>query len=216
MQKLEFSYKSPLCVCVCVCVWVCVGVGMHMFMYMFFVNLLLCVDRTPQKRTEPTLVNISTDDMSTSASRASLELMSACSYAKGESEAGMRIEEEGARNRETVDEGGEACSRELSEEGRKERADKETVIEEDNATCTEKSDVQSDLQRQDEALSAEVAGDSSTCDECHGLQGKEKSEQQTMASDCGGEQATLNMEEQSGEERQKDEAVSMNVMILLA
>ena len=150
-------------------------------------------------------MNKSTDDMSTSASEASLEVMSACSYGKGESEAGRKIEEEGARNRETVDERGEACNRELSEEGRKERADKETVTEEDNATCTEKSDVQSDLQRRDEALSAEVAGDSSTCD---GLQGREKSEQ-AMASDRGGEQATLNVEEQSGKERWKDEAVSM-------
>ena len=171
-------------------------------------NLLLCVDQTSQKRTEPTLVNKSTDDMSTSASEASLELMSACSYGKGESEARRKIEEEGARDREAADEGGEACNRELSEEGRKERADKETVTEEDNATCTEKSDVQSDLQRQDEPLSAEVTGDSSTCDECHVLQGREKSEQ-TMASDCGGEQATLNVEEQSGEGRRKHEAVSM-------
>ena len=162
--------------------------------------LLLCVDRTPQKKTEPT--HTSTGAMSTSASEASLELMSTCSYGKEDIEAGRKI---GARNREAVDEGGEACSRELSEEGRKE---KETVTEEDNATCTEKSDVQSDLQRQDEALSTEVAGDSSTCDECHGLQGREKSEQ-TMASDCGGEQATLNVEEQSGEGRWKDEAVSM-------
>ena len=149
-------------------------------------------------------MNISTDDMSTSASEASLELMSACSYAKGESEAGRKIEEEGARNREAADEGG-ACSRGPSEERRKE---KETVTEDDNATCTEKSDVQSDLQRLDEPLSAEVAGDSSTCDECHVLQVREKSEQ-TMASDCGGEQATLNVEEQSGEGRRKDEAVSM-------
>ena len=118
---------------------------------------------------------------------------------------------------ETVDKGSAACSKELSEEGRKERADKEkeTVTKKDNATCTEKSDVQSDLQRQDEALSAEVAGDSSTCDECHVLQGREKSEQQTMVSDCGqmsgcgGEQATLNVEEQGGEGRWKDERVSM-------
>ena len=167
-------------------------------------HLLLCIDRTPQKETEPT--HTSTSPMSTSASEASLELMSACSYSKGDSEAGRRIEEEGARNREAVDEEGEAYSRGPIEEGRKE---KETVTEEDNATCTEKSDVQSDLQRQDEALSAEVAGDSSTCDECHGLQGREKSDQRTMASDCGGEQATLNVEEQSGEGRRKDMAVSM-------
>lgn len=107
-----------------------------------------------------------------------------------------------------MDEGGEACSRELSEEGRKKRADKETVIKEDNATCTEQSDVQSDLQRQDGVLTVEVRVDSSTSDEGHGLQGREKSEQ-TMASDGGGEQTTLNVKEQSGEERQKDEAVSM-------
>ena len=166
--------------------------------------LLLCIDRTPQKGTEPTHTS-----MSTSALETSLKLMSACSYSKGESEAWRRIEEEeeeGARSREAVDEGGEDCSRKLSEEGRKE---KETVTKEDSATCIEKSDVQSDLQRQDEALSAEVAGDSSTCDKCHGLQGREKSDQWTMASDCGGEQATLNVEEQSGEGRRKDEAVSM-------
>ena len=166
--------------------------------------LLLCIDRTPQKKAEPT--HTSTGAMSTTDSEASLELMSTCSYSKGESEAGRRVEEEGARNREAVEEGGEACSRELSEEDKKE---KETVTKEDNATCTEKSDVQCDLQRQNEALSAEVAGDSSTCDECHGLQGREKSEQRTMMSDCGGEQATLNVEEQSGEGRRKDEAVSM-------
>ena len=146
--------------------------------------------------------------MSTSASETSLELMSGCTYGKGESVTWRKIGEEGARRKEAVGEGGEACSRELSEEDRKERADKETVIKEDNATCTEQSDVQSDLQRQDGVLNVEVRVDSSTSDEGHGLQGREKSEQ-TMASDGGGEQTTLNVKEQSGEERQKDEAVSM-------
>ena len=167
--------------------------------------LLICIE---QKEAEPTLASTSTVTMSTSASETSLELMSACTYGKGESETWRKIGEEGAGRKEAVDERGEACSREPSEEGRKERADKETVMMEDNATCTEQSDVQSDLQRQDGVLNVEVRVDSSTSDEGHGLQGREKSEQM-MASDGGGEQVTLNVKEQSGEERQKDEAVSM-------
>ena len=152
------------------------------------------------KKAEPSLASASTVAMSTSET--SLEQMSACTYGKGESETWRKIEEEGARRKEAVDEGGEACSREPSEKGRKERADKETFMMEDNATCTE----QSDLQRQDGVLNVEVRVDGSTSDE--GLQGGEKAER-TMASDGGGEQVTLNVKEQSGEERQKDEAVSM-------
>ena len=163
--------------------------------------LLICIE---QKEAEPTLASTSTGAMSTSASETSLEQMSACTYGKGESETWRKIEEEGARRKEAVDEGSEACSREPSEEGRKERADKETFMMEDNAMYTE----QSDLQRQDEVLNVEVRVDSSTSDEGHGLQVGEKAER-TMASGGGGEQATLNVEEQSGEERQKDGAVSM-------
>ena len=143
-----------------------------------------------------------------SASETSLELMSACTYGKRESETWRKIEEEGTGRKEAVGERGEGCSRELSEEGRKERADKETVIKEDNATCTEQSDVQSDLQRQDGVLNVEVRVDNSTSDEGHELQGEEKTER-TMASGGGGEQTTLNVKEQSGEERQKDGPVSM-------
>ena len=159
----------------------------------------VCIE---QKEAEPSLASTSTGAMSTSASETSLELVSACTYGKRESETWRKIEEEGARRKEAVDEGGEACSREPSEKGRKERADKETVMMEDNATCTE----QSDLQRQDGVLNVEVRIDGSTSDE--GLQGGEKAEW-TMASGGGGEQVTLNVKEQSGEERQKDEAVSM-------
>ena len=154
------------------------------------------------KEAEPSLASASTVAMSTSET--SLEQMSACTYGKGESETWRKIEEEGARRKEAVDEGGEACSREPSEKGKKERADKEIFMMEDNATYTE----QSDLQRQDGVLNVEVRVDSSTSDEGHELQGGEKAER-TMASDGGGEQVTLNVKEQSGEERQKDEAVSM-------
>lgn len=160
--------------------------------------LLICIE---QKETEPTLASTSTVAMSISALETSLELVSACTYGKGESETWRKIEEEGARRKEAVDEGGEACSREPSEEDRKERADKETFMMEDNATYTE----QSDLQRQDGVLNVEVRVDGSTSDEGHELQGGEKAERM-MAS---GEQTTLNVKEQSGEERQKDEAVSM-------
>ena len=170
--------------------------------------LLICIE---QKEAEPSLASTSTGAMSTSASETSLEQMSACTYGKRESETWSKIEE-GARRKETVDEGGEACSREPSEKGRKERADKETVMMEDNATCTEQSDIQSDVQsdllRQDGVLNVDVRVDGSTSDEGHELQEGEKTERM-MASDGGGEQVTLNVEEQSGEERQKDEAVSM-------
>ena len=165
--------------------------------------LLICIE---QKEAEPTLASTSTVAMSTSET--SLELVSACTYGKGGSETWRKIEEEGARRKEAVDEGGEACSREPSEEGRKERADTETFVMEDNPTCTEQSEVQSDLQRQDGVLNVEVRADSSTSDEGHERLGGEKAER-TMASGGGGEQVTLNVKEQSGEERQKDEAVSM-------
>ena len=167
--------------------------------------LLICIEL---KEAEPSLASTSTVAMSTSASETSLELMSACTYGKRESETWRKTEEEGARRKEAVDEGGEACSREPSEEGRKERADTETFVMEDNPTCTEQSDVQSDLQRQDGVLNVEVRADSSTSDEGHERLGGEKAER-TMASGGGGEQVTLNVKEQSGEERQKDEAVSM-------
>ena len=164
----------------------------------------VCIEQASQKKAEPTLASTSTVAMSASASETSLEQMSACTYSKGESETRRKIEEERARRKKAVGERGEGCSREPSEEGRKERADKETIMMEDNATYTE----QSDLQRQDGVLNVEVRADGSTSDEGHERLGGEKSEQ-TMASDGGGEQATLNVKEQSGEERQKDEAVSM-------